>query len=89
MIPKPFAKKKCCRYRSENKIHGLERDFFDLQGLILKFPFIGYGSLSINGVRWINLRAREKITSHFSILASARLWPMPHSQNPLNSELFL
>jgi hypothetical protein len=35
------------------------------------------------------LRVREKITSHFSILASAHLWPMPHSQNPRNSSLFL
>jgi hypothetical protein len=35
------------------------------------------------------LRVREKIISHFSILASAHLWPMPHSQNPRNSSLFL
>ena len=36
-----------------------------------------------------NLRARAKITSHFCISASAHLWPMPHSQNPRNSSLFL
>ncbi len=35
------------------------------------------------------LRARAKITSHFCISASAHLWPMPHSQNPRNSSLFL
>jgi len=37
----------------------------------------------------INLRAREKITSHFFISASAHLWLIPHSQNPRNSQLFL
>jgi len=35
------------------------------------------------------LRARVKITSHFNISASAHLWPMPNSQNPRNSSLFL
>ena len=35
------------------------------------------------------LRVREKITSHFSIIASAHLLPMPHSQNPQNSSLLL
>ncbi len=37
----------------------------------------------------IELRVRAKITSHFSILASAHLWPIPHSQNPRNSSLFI
>ena len=35
------------------------------------------------------LRAREKITSHFCISPPAHLWPIPHSQNPRNSSLFL
>ncbi len=52
-------------------------------------------ALPIQQERWlrplpkVSLRVRAKITSHFSILASAHLCPMPHSQNPRNSSLFL
>jgi hypothetical protein len=52
--------------------------FFDVQ---IEFPAI----LCVS----FELRARAKITSHFCISASAHLWPMPHSQYPQNSSLFL
>jgi hypothetical protein len=47
------------------------------------------GSKTSMAYPYPRLRAREKITSHFYISASAHLWLIPYSQNPRNSQLFL